>query len=164
MSPRQRVLAASWGLLAVVVVVALGVSVVGSEPPTPAERTRSIASQFACPVCDGQSVTNSDAAIANQIEIVIAEQVEAGRTDDQILSFLVNAYGRQYLLTPSASGAASLVWVLPVVAVVFAFAALAYAFWRWRPADASEVTDADRVLVERARRLGGGGDEDGDGR
>ncbi|MGY6501307.1 MAG: cytochrome c-type biogenesis protein [Acidimicrobiales bacterium] len=160
MTRRRRLLTLSWGLLAVVVVVTLAVSVVGSEPPTPAQRVRIISSQFACPQCDGQSVANSDAAIANQIEIVIAERVEAGQSDDQILSFLVNAYGRQYLLNPSASGAASLVWVLPVVAVVVAFGALGYAFWRWRPSDAPEVSDADRALVEQAMRRNAAGSSD----
>lgn len=151
MTPKRRVLTASWGLLAIVVVAALAVGSTNSPPPTPAERVRSLSGQFACPVCDGQAVVNSDAAIATQIRIEIASRVEAGQTDDQILSALVNAYGNQYLLTPSASGAASLAWSLPVFLGVLSFAGLGVAFWRWRPS-ASEVTDDDRELVERAMR------------
>jgi hypothetical protein len=35
-------------------------------------------------------------------------------------------------MTPSGSGTASLVWVLPVAALVGGLAALAFAFRRWR--------------------------------
>jgi cytochrome c-type biogenesis protein CcmH len=121
----------------------------GSPSPTPGERVRSLSGQFACPTCAGQSVRDSDAGISVQIRTEIAQRVEAGQSDDQILSFLVQAYGREYLLTPSASGAASLAWALPVFFAVLAAAGLALAFWRWKPTPTT-VTDEERALVERA--------------
>jgi cytochrome c-type biogenesis protein CcmH/NrfF len=44
---------------------------------------------------------------------------------------------------------ASLVWALPVVAVVVALFALGVAFRRWRARPGVEVSDEDRALVER---------------
>ena len=147
----RRLLVLSWGLLGAIVAVALVVGSVGQPEPTQAERVRSLSAQFACPTCAGQSVLYSDAGISNQIRAEIAQRVEAGQSDDQILSFLTQAYGREYLLTPSASGAASLAWALPVFLAVCALAGLAVAFRRWRPTP-TEVTDDERLLVERARQ------------
>ncbi|MDZ7678389.1 MAG: cytochrome c-type biogenesis protein CcmH [Acidimicrobiales bacterium] len=150
---RRRALALSWGLLGAVVVVALAIGTMSSPEPTPAERVLHLSEQFACPTCAGQSVRYSDAGISTQIRVVIAQGVEEGKTDDQILSELVQAYGPEYLLTPSASGAASLAWALPVFLAVLAVAGLAAAFWRWRPTR-GEVTDDERAAVERAMRAG----------
>jgi cytochrome c-type biogenesis protein CcmH len=151
-STRAR-LAASWGLLGLVVVVALAVGTLAADPPTPEERVRHLSAQIACPTCAGQSVRNSDAGISVQIRAEITQRVEQGLSDDQILSFLVQAYGRENLLTPPSSGAASLAWALPVFAAILAAAGLVVAFRRWRPTPTT-VTDEERDLVERARRQG----------
>jgi cytochrome c-type biogenesis protein CcmH len=148
---QRRLLAFSWALLGVVVAAALVIGSIGQPAPTPAERVRSLSGQFACPTCAGQSVLYSDAGISNQIRAEIAQRVEAGQSDDQILSFLTQAYGREYLLTPSASGAASLAWALPVFFAVLSLAGLVVAFRRWRPTTI-DVTDDERAMVERALR------------
>jgi cytochrome c-type biogenesis protein CcmH len=82
----------------------------------------------------------------------IVRRLQAGEDEEQIDAYFVSRYGRSILLTPESSGVASLVWVLPVAALVIAAAGLAVAFRRWRARDAVAVSDADRVLVERARR------------
>lgn len=146
---RRHFLALSWGVLAVVVVAALAFGTFDTDPPTAEERVRNLAGQFACPQCAGQSVRDSDVGISVQIRAEIADRVAQGQSDDQILSFLTQAYGRDYLLTPSASGAASLVWAIPVFAATVVLAGVAVAFKRWRPRQV-EVSDADRELVEQA--------------
>lgn len=150
MSTRTR-LALSWGLLAVVVLVGLAVGVLADDPPTPEQRVRNLSAQIACPQCVGQSVRDSDVGISVEIRAEIARRVDQGQSDDQILSFLVQAYGRENLLTPPSSGAASLVWAIPVAGAIGAAAALVVVFRRWRPSPV-EVSDEERDLVERARR------------
>ncbi len=151
MSSRRGLLVLSWGLLGVVVAVVLAVGTLGGAEPTPAERVRSLSGQVACPTCAGQSVLYSDAGISVQIRTEIAQRVEDGQSDDQILTALAQAYGREALLTPSASGAASLAWAIPGFAAVVAIAGLAFAFWRWRPTT-TEVSDEERSRVEEALR------------
>ena len=89
----------------------------------------------------------------------IDAQIEAGASDAQIRDELAAAYGERVLLTPGRSGVSSLVWTLPVVAVVVAFAGLAYAFRRWRGDAAGQASDADRALVAEARAAPGSGDD-----
>ena len=80
--------------------------------------------------------------------------MEAGESDDEIRAYLISRYGEEYLLTPQATGASSVVWILPVMVIVAAIAGLAVAFRRWRATPSGpELTDADRRLVDAARRV-----------
>jgi cytochrome c-type biogenesis protein CcmH len=149
-----------WPLLAIVLGVALLIGVTGTRPPRTAEdRARALSESVACPVCDGQSVAESDSEAAKGIRNVISTRISEGATDAQIRDELAASYGEHILLTPGRTGVASLVWTLPVVALVAALAGLAVTFRRWRRAGGARATDADRELVAAARRSDGYGDD-----
>jgi cytochrome c-type biogenesis protein CcmH len=140
----------AWLAMAVVLVIALAIGAQGrSGPQTQAQRVKHIASEIRCPTCRNQSAAESDAAAAKAVRDEITHRVQAGQSDGEIVAFLVSRYGSDILLKPEGSGVASLVWVLPVVAVVVALAGLAVAFRRWRARPGVSVSDEDRALVER---------------
>ena len=140
----------TWLALGVVLVVALAIGAQGrSGPMTQSQRVRHIASEIRCPTCRNQSAAESDAAAAKAVRDEIDRRVKAGQSDGEIVAFMVSRYGSDILLKPEGSGVASLVWVLPVVAVVVALGALAFAFVRWRTRPGVAVSDEDRALVER---------------
>jgi len=158
---RPGLRALGWPLLAIVLGVSLLIGVTGSRPPRTAEdRARALSETVACPVCDGQSVAESDSEAAKGIRSVISTRISEGATDAQIRDELAAAYGEHVLLTPGRTGVASLVWTLPVVALVAAVAGLALTFRRWRRAGGARATDADRELVAAARRSDGYADGD----
>lgn len=148
-----------WAALLVVVVVVLAVGATRSTgPQTQEDRIDAIARRVACPVCDGESVyesrNNASVAIRNEITDLVRENRSS---DDQIVGFIENRYGAEVLLVPRASGFDALVWVLPAVAFVAGVAGLAVAFRRWKlqAAATGAPTDADRALVDAARRADG---------
>jgi cytochrome c-type biogenesis protein CcmH/NrfF len=135
------------------VLIAVAVVVVGthrSSHRTLQAETMHIAGLVRCPVCQGQSVANSQAPASVQIRNQIQQELVAGQHQPQILSGLVAAYGPGILEKPEARGVGLVVWVVPVVAVVAAVAGLALAFARWRPRPAPTLSDADRALVDEA--------------
>lgn len=139
-----------WGLMAVVVGACLAVGLGGgAEPQTNADRVLDLSSSISCPVCDGQSVAESDVAISREIRRDVANRVEQGQTDETILEAYAERYGEGVLLTPSAEGVTGIVWVVPVVALVAALAGLAVAFRRWS-GPARHATAADEALVADA--------------
>ena len=139
-----------WLVLALVLAVALAIGAQGrSGPRTQAQRVKHIASEIRCPTCRNQSAAESDAAAAKAVRDEIDRRVRAGESDGEIVAFMVSRYGSDILLKPGSSGVASLVWALPVVAVVVALAGLAVAFGRWRARPGVSVSAEDRVLVER---------------
>lgn len=144
---------APWIAMAVVLVGALVYGTVDEGPArTTGDRASAISAALRCPTCRSQSVLESDSTQAQAIRTDIVRRLQAGQTDEEIVGYYVSRYGSEIRLRPDSSGVVGLVWVLPVVAFVVAVAGLGFAFRRWRVRGGPEVTDADRVLVERARR------------
>ncbi len=115
---------------------------------TPEERVEEISKQLACPICDGESVYESRNTQSASIRTEIKAQVTStDATDDEIIAFIVQAFGAETQLLPKATGFESLVWVLPSVAFVCASVGLFFVFRRWRLAADLVPNDDDRALV-----------------
>jgi len=147
---------ASWVLLLFIVagLLAVGASR-ATGPQTPEDRIDGISSRVACPICDGESVfesqNNASRALRSQIGELVAENE---LSDTEIVAFIETRYGAQVMLVPRASGFDALIWVLPAVAFVCSIAGLAVVFRRWKleAAAIADPTDDDRALVEQALR------------
>lgn len=145
----------SWVLMAIVAGAAfiIGATADGG-PQSDGERMSELAATIRCPQCRGQSVAESNVAIAREIRGDIRNRISAGETDDEIRQAYIDRFGRSVVLTPDGGGFTGLVWIVPVVAAGLATAAIALAFQRWR-AEAEAITlatDEDRELVERLRK------------
>jgi cytochrome c-type biogenesis protein CcmH len=145
-----------WIVLVLVVVGFLAVGVTrDAGPQTEADRIDGVARRIACPICDGESVyesrNNASVSIRNEIETQVSDGV---RSDDEIIGYIAERYSAEVLLVPRATGLDTLVWALPVAALVCGLAGLAVAFRRWsRAARAAPAATADDyALVERALR------------
>ena len=153
MSRRRKVIL-SWLLVGVAVATMLAFGVVdGRDDRTNAERAHDIGATIACPQCVGQSVVESDVAIAREIRAEIGRLVVAGHSDDDIRARFAERYGDWVILTPSRSGVSGLVWIIPVVGLVVGVGLLGLTLSRWRRAAQSggEVSEGDLALVESAR-------------
>ena len=120
-------------------------------PRTDADRAYEISKTIGCPVCNGQSVAESNAAVAKNIRISIAKWIDEGRSDDFIRAELRGLFGDDVDYTPSGEGVTSLVWILPVVFGAGAVTGLVVVFRRWKREGDLEASAEDRALVEAAR-------------
>jgi len=143
----------AWLVLLAAALSALVMSTQVDGPPrTNEDRVRALSEDFACPTCDGQSVAESNAVVAEEIRRDIRRRVDSGETDAEITEALVASFGDAVDLRPQSGGLIGLIWILPVVVMVFGFAGLASVFQRWRSTEAKTATDADVALVEALRR------------
>lgn len=153
MSPQLRRAGWAVGLVLVVVLVALGASTTPDTGQSD-DRLYALAGQMKCLQCLGESVAGSQSDIAQEMRAEIRRQMRRGRSDDEILTYFADRYGQRVLLTPSASGLSSLVWVVPVVAAGLGVAGLGFAFATWRrqrdDAASAEVSAEDEALVAAA--------------
>ena len=105
-----------------VAAVAVAVMVVGLLPGSggidPDTRQQQLAQRLACPWCDGQSLAESDSDVASDLVVILREKIDAGWTDDQIYEFFASKYGDQIVLDPAATGWGTVLWSLPVAALV----------------------------------------------
>lgn len=143
----------AWGWTAAAAVAAgawLYGTVAPGPPRTNADRVHALARGFACPVCAGQSVAESDVPVAREIRRQIGIWVDEGRSDRYIRDELVAAYDIDIDYNPSGAGLTGLVWVLPVAAGVGAAGVLIVIFHRRRTAAvaaAAEPGDAAAGLA-----------------
>ncbi|MCZ6865602.1 MAG: cytochrome c-type biogenesis protein CcmH [Candidatus Dadabacteria bacterium] len=83
------------------------------------DQVKEIAYLLMCPVCQGQSVGESNSNLAHDMRDIIRKQLEEGKSKEEILAYFVNSYGESILASPPAKGINWLLWLLPGVAIVF---------------------------------------------
>mgnify|MGYP001321989315 CR=1 FL=1 len=66
-----------------------------------------------CLVCQGQSIADSNSDFATTIKLVVQDQVNAGKTKDEIYNFLISKYGEWIVYQPTFNKNNLLLWVLP---------------------------------------------------
>src|SRR5436190_23774773 len=134
------------------VLALIGVAGLLSGDPRSPNRARALASRLRCPVCQAESVADSPSETAQQMNLVIADQVAEGRSDKEILAFFRARYGEWILLDPPRRGRTLVVWALPVAALVVGLAAIVLRTGRGAPLELSD-NDRARVDAELANEL-----------
>lgn len=67
-----------------------------------------------CVECQGQSVADSDAAIAGSMRSIIRERIQAGETPDQIRGWLIERYGDYITYDPPLGAVTWPLWLAPI--------------------------------------------------
>ncbi|HEV7525739.1 MAG TPA: cytochrome c-type biogenesis protein [Acidimicrobiia bacterium] len=149
-----------WLALGAVVLVGVVVLVVRSRPDnSPTARASRLEHQLACPVCEGQSVADSNSAQSRAMRDEIPRRIAAGQTDAEIRAFFVSRYSEKVLETPSNSGLGIVAWGIPALAVILGAVSIVVAVRRWSGAPRLAATEDDEDIVRRARERG---DDEGD--
>jgi cytochrome c-type biogenesis protein CcmH len=79
------------------------------------ERARNISTGLRCLVCQNQSIDDSNATMARDLRILIREQLVEGKSDSEVVDFVVARYGDFVLLKPRFKGATIVLWLAPFV-------------------------------------------------
>lgn len=91
------------------------------------KRLIAISSELRCLVCQNESLAGSQADLANDLRREIRAQVKAGKSDSEIMSFMVERYGDFVRYRPPLKGSTLLLWFGPgVLLVIGLFALLRY--------------------------------------
>jgi cytochrome c-type biogenesis protein CcmH len=89
-----------------------------TPPPafaTPQEdvRAQHLYTEIRCLVCQGESIADSDAAIAGDLRREVRADIEKGLSDDDIRKSLAARYGDYVLFRPRLSKLNLILWTLP---------------------------------------------------
>ena len=96
------------------------------DDPEMQARYEKIISEVRCLKCQNQTIKDSNAFLAADLRREIRHMLEEGKTDDEIYEFLVARYGDFALYRPRASGKTLILWIAPMMFLVFG----ALALWR----------------------------------
>ena len=120
--------------------------------PTPEEieRLQRVASELRCLVCQNQSIAESTAGLAVDLKQQALEQIQAGKSDEAIRSYMVERYGEFILYKPAFSASNAVLWGGPFVLLALVFVMVIKSLRR-RQQTVEPVTQATDVL--RAAKL-----------
>jgi len=77
------------------------------------QRALSLGKKIRCAVCQGMSITDSPAPMAQAMLDRVREMVSEGKNDQEINEYFVQRYGEFILLEPKAEGMNWVVWLFP---------------------------------------------------
>ena len=82
---------------------------------------QSIVHEVRCLVCQNQSIAESNAELAKDLRIEIANQIKDGKTEQEIKNFLLNRYGDFVLYEPSFNKKTVFLWLSPLLLLLLIF-------------------------------------------
>jgi cytochrome c-type biogenesis protein CcmH len=124
------------------------------QDPVAARRAVALSEKLRCLVCQNQSIAESNAELAVDLRRQINEQIAAGRSDGEIVDFMVQRYGDFVLYRPPFKASTVLLWLGPALLLVLGLLTLRRVLRSRQRADEDRpLSDEDRA---RAGRLLGG--------
>jgi cytochrome c-type biogenesis protein CcmH len=86
-----------------------------SDDPAIEERLKKLSHELRCLQCQNQTLADSPSDLAADMRREIREQMKAGKSDQEIVTFLTERYGQFILYRPRVSPLTYLLWFGPFV-------------------------------------------------
>jgi cytochrome c-type biogenesis protein CcmH len=129
------VFASFFGLTAAMPVVAEEAAPLAADPVAE-KRLLELSNELRCLVCQNQTIADSNAELAVDLRREIRGMIQAGKTNPEIIDFMVVRYGDFVLYRPPVKGITLLLWGGPVALMLIGFFIM------------------QRYLRQRAKRVG----------
>ena len=110
-------------------------------------QTRVLAAGLRCPVCQGQSIQDSEAPLAGEMRELIREKLRQGESPAEVRAYFVSKYGEWILLQPEAHGFTLAVYLLPVLGLLAGAVVVFLAARRWTRPVAAGAAEAEEPTV-----------------
>jgi cytochrome c-type biogenesis protein CcmH len=104
--------------------------------------------ELRCLVCQNQSLADSDAELAHDLRAEVYDMIQAGKSDDEIVEFLVARYGDFVLYNPPVKPANYLIWFGPFVLLLVAAFLLLRAIRRQKRTAVTDITPEQRAKLD----------------
>ena len=114
-----------------------------------------IAKDLRCAVCQNQPISESNADLARDMREIVREQIQAGKSREEIMNYFVERYGDYVLMNPPKRGPGAIVWLAPL-ALLLVVGVSGFVFLRNRLKPelptAPKLSKEDAALVRAARK------------
>ena len=81
-------------------------------------RFQRLSAELRCPMCQNETLADSNAPIAHDLRRQVFEMMQAGKSDDEIKAYLVARYSQFVLYQPPVEPSTWLLWFGPAVLLV----------------------------------------------
>jgi cytochrome c-type biogenesis protein CcmH len=118
--------------------------------PVAEQRLLAITGELRCLVCQNETIAASNADLANDLRTQIRGMIQSGRSDDEIIDFMVTRYGDYVLYRPPVKSITLLLWGGPLLFLIVGIFGLRFYLVRrnQRIAAGDALSDTDKRLAE----------------
>ena len=78
--------------------------------------------ELRCPQCQNNNIADSNATIAVDMRAKVFELLQEGKSKQQVVDYMVQRYGNFVTYDPPLTAATIMLWVLPLLLVLFGIA------------------------------------------
>ncbi|MEH6393513.1 cytochrome c-type biogenesis protein [Pseudoalteromonas sp.] len=112
-----------------------------------AQRFSELTKELRCPKCQNQNIADSDAVVAKDLRDKVLVLVKEGKSKDDVIEYMIDRYGYFVHYDPPVTPATLVLWVLPVLIVVFGFG---FIIFRQRKAAVKQTwSEQDEALLAK---------------
>ncbi|MCE2469900.1 MAG: cytochrome c-type biogenesis protein CcmH [Dehalococcoidia bacterium] len=123
--------------------------------------------QLMCPICPGETLNQSQTALAKQMRAAVRQRLLAGESEQEVKDYFVSVYGESVLAEPPRRGFGLTAWLVPAAVAVAGLGTLVFVLRSMRRSNARQAaapaTPPDPALADYLRAvdaelgIGGGG-------
>ena len=126
-----------------------------AKDPVAEKRLQALSEELRCLVCQNQTIADSNAELAQDLRREVRTMISEGKSDKEIVDFMVTRYGDFVLYRPPVKGITLLLWGGPVALLLLGLFLL-QRYLRQRshridaesPLSREEIRRADALLKE----------------
>ena len=143
-----------FGFLLLTALLASGASYAAIEAyefdnPRNEQRFHDLAEELRCLVCQNQSIAESNADLAKDLRREVYEMIREGKSDEEIVEFLVARYGDFVRYRPPVQPSTYLLWAGPMILLAIGLVVLVVVIRRRAGQKTDEaLTDEERQRLE----------------
>jgi cytochrome c-type biogenesis protein CcmH len=119
-----------------------------ADDPVAEKRLVKLSEELRCLVCQNQNIADSNAELAQDLRREIRGMIQAGKSDKEIIDFMVVRYGDFVLYRPPIKATTILLWAGPLLLMFAGLLALV----RYLRKRNQQVTDDAPLSADEARR------------
>ncbi|MCH1919478.1 heme lyase NrfEFG subunit NrfF [Shewanella sp. A3A] len=110
------------------VALVFGVSLLANATPVDTYQFKNEANQkhamelarsLRCPQCQNQDIVDSNSPVAKDLRMEVYQMVDAGKSDKEIIAFMTSRYGDFVLYKPRLDSKTYILWLGPVLLLLF---------------------------------------------
>ena len=128
--------------------LALWFTCAGAQDPQLERRVANLAHELRCLVCQNQTIADSNAPLAVDLRSQIREQLSAGKSEPEVVDFMVERYGDFVLYRPPLKASTVLLWAGPFLFLIAGFYFLVR-FLRRRRVPAPQLSAEERARAAK---------------
>ena len=139
-------------VIAVIVLALLALQAVAIDTapafsdPAQQARYEKLSRELRCLQCRSETIADSNASLAEDLRRQLRELIAAGKSDEEIMTYMTDRYGDYVRYLPAVKGNTLLLWAAPVLLVLIGAATAAVVIFR-----KSKLPDDDLPEDDRAR-------------